>query len=115
MSRCEWLSSAKCIKFSIICYPFGEILFRAAACTGTLYEIELYVVWADLPDLEVARSSGAGALYPVFVHRLAHLLYASFRPRLAAVALAFSLSLHLHQVGRSASASAKVKILCNYR
>jgi hypothetical protein len=28
------------------------------------------------------------------------LLYASFRPRLAAVALAFSLALHLHQVGR---------------
>src|ERR1039458_1955231 len=35
-----------------------------------------------------------------FVHRLAHLLYASFRPHLAAVALAFSLALHLHQVGR---------------
>src|ERR1019366_10339912 len=29
-----------------------------------------------------------------------HLLYASFRPHLAAVALAFSLALHLHQVGR---------------
>jgi hypothetical protein len=28
------------------------------------------------------------------------LLYASFRPHLAAVALAFSLALHLHQVGR---------------
>src|SRR5450759_1822023 len=48
----------------------------------------------------VARSSGAGALYPVFVHRLAHLIHASFRPRLAAVALASSLGLHLHQVGR---------------
>jgi SagB-type dehydrogenase family enzyme len=32
-------------------YPGGEILFRAAACTGALYEIELYVVCADLPDL----------------------------------------------------------------
>jgi len=28
------------------------------------------------------------------------LLYASFRPRLAAIALAFSLALHLHQVGQ---------------
>jgi hypothetical protein len=28
------------------------------------------------------------------------LLYASFRPRLAAIALALSLALHLHQVGR---------------
>ncbi|HEY5065505.1 MAG TPA: hypothetical protein VIJ04_11880, partial [Xanthobacteraceae bacterium] len=36
----------------------------------------------------VARSSGARALYSVFVHRLAHLLGASFRPRLAAIALA---------------------------
>src|SRR5215470_5751808 len=25
-------------------YPRGEIYFRAAACTGALYEIELYVV-----------------------------------------------------------------------
>ena len=39
-------------------------------------------------------------MYPVFVHRLAHLIHASFRPRLAAVALASSLGLHLHQVGR---------------
>src|ERR1035438_21705 len=46
------------------------------------------------------RSSGADALYSVFVHRLAHLIHASFRPRLAAVALASSLGLHLHQVGR---------------
>lgn len=33
-------------------YPGGEILFRAAACTGALYEIELYVVCGDLEDLE---------------------------------------------------------------
>jgi hypothetical protein len=32
-------------------------------------------------------------LYPVLVHRLARLLYASFRPRLAATALALSLTL----------------------
>src|SRR5258708_22098860 len=47
----------------------------------------------------VARSSDAHALYSVLVHRLAHLLDASFRPRLAAIALASSLTLHLHQVG----------------
>jgi len=33
-------------------YPGGEIFFRAAACTGALYEIELYVVCGDLPGLE---------------------------------------------------------------
>jgi len=30
----------------------GEIYFRAAACTGALYEIELYLACASLPDLE---------------------------------------------------------------
>ena len=33
-------------------YPAGEIYFRAAACTGALYEIELYVVSSDLPGLD---------------------------------------------------------------
>ena len=32
-------------------YPGGEILFRAAACTGALYHIELYLVCTDLPGL----------------------------------------------------------------
>src|ERR1700730_17376031 len=32
-------------------YPGGEILFRAAACTGALYHIDLYLVCADLPGL----------------------------------------------------------------
>src|ERR1700694_3325036 len=32
-------------------YPGGEIYFRAAACTGALYEIELYLVCGDLPKL----------------------------------------------------------------
>ena len=33
-------------------FPGGEIYFRAAACTGALYEIELYLVCGPLPDLE---------------------------------------------------------------
>jgi SagB-type dehydrogenase family enzyme len=32
-------------------YPGGEILFRAAACTGALYHIDLYCICGDLPDL----------------------------------------------------------------
>lgn len=32
-------------------YPGGETFFRAAACTGALYEIELYLVTTDLPGL----------------------------------------------------------------
>ena len=33
-------------------YPGGEILFRAAACTGALYHIDLYLICGDLGDLE---------------------------------------------------------------
>ncbi len=33
-------------------FPGGEILFRAAACTGALYHIELYLVCGDLPGLD---------------------------------------------------------------
>ena len=33
-------------------YPGGEILFRAAACTGALYHIDLYLVCGDLQGLE---------------------------------------------------------------
>ena len=32
-------------------HPGGEMLFRAAACTGALYHIELYVICGDLPGL----------------------------------------------------------------
>jgi SagB-type dehydrogenase family enzyme len=32
-------------------YPGGEICFRAAACTGALYEVELYLVCGDLTNL----------------------------------------------------------------
>lgn len=33
-------------------YPGGEILFRAAACTGALYHIDLYLVCGDVAGLE---------------------------------------------------------------
>src|SRR5208282_4689593 len=33
-------------------YQGGEIYFRAAACTGALYEIELYIVTGDLKGLD---------------------------------------------------------------
>jgi SagB-type dehydrogenase family enzyme len=32
-------------------YPGGEIFFRAAACTGALYEVELYLVCSGLANL----------------------------------------------------------------
>ena len=32
-------------------FPGGELYFRAAACTGALYEVELYVVCGELPGL----------------------------------------------------------------
>lgn len=33
-------------------YPGGEVFYRAAACTGALYHIDLYVVCAALPGLD---------------------------------------------------------------
>ena len=33
-------------------YTGGEIFFRAAACTGALYHIDLYLVCGDMPGLE---------------------------------------------------------------
>ncbi len=33
-------------------YPGGELYFRAAACTGALYHIDLYLVCSHLPGLE---------------------------------------------------------------
>ena len=33
-------------------YPWGDMPFRAAACTGALYHIELYLVCGDLPGLK---------------------------------------------------------------
>ena len=33
-------------------FPGGEVFFRAAACTGALHHVDLYVACADLPDLD---------------------------------------------------------------
>jgi len=33
-------------------YSGGELYFRAAACTGALYEVELYLVCSDLANLQ---------------------------------------------------------------
>ncbi|MCI0664123.1 MAG: SagB/ThcOx family dehydrogenase [Acidobacteria bacterium] len=44
-------------------YPGGEILFRAASCTGALYEIELYLVCCDLPDLPDRPGLAAGVYH----------------------------------------------------
>lgn len=41
-------------------HPQGETFFRAAACTGALYEIEVYVICTDLPDK--ARPDGPPTL-----------------------------------------------------
>jgi len=41
--------------------PQGETFFRAAACTGALYEIELYIVCTDLPSKERPGTTGLPA------------------------------------------------------
>ena len=33
-------------------YPGGEVFYRAAACTGALYHVDLYLVCGRLPDLD---------------------------------------------------------------
>jgi len=45
-------------------HPHGEMLFRAASCTGALYHIDLYLVCGDLPDL-------AAGVYHFGVHDFA--------------------------------------------
>jgi SagB-type dehydrogenase family enzyme len=44
-------------------HPGGETFFRAAACTGALYEIELYIVCADLPAGKESPSLPAGVYH----------------------------------------------------
>jgi SagB-type dehydrogenase family enzyme len=61
LSRADWVPDlqdlARLLYFSAgitkrRAHPGGEIYFRAAACTGALYEIELYVVTGDLAGLD---------------------------------------------------------------
>src|SRR6266567_1333514 len=49
-------------------YPGGEIYFRAAACTGALYEVELYLVCGDIANLEAGLYHFAPAEFGL--HRL---------------------------------------------
>ena len=44
-------------------HPGGETFFRAAACTGALYEIELYIVCADLPGGKDSARPPAGVYH----------------------------------------------------
>jgi len=44
----------------------GETFFRAAACTGALYEIELYVVCTDLPSESVPGANSPGLAAGVY-------------------------------------------------
>jgi SagB-type dehydrogenase family enzyme len=44
----------------------GETFFRAAACTGALYEIELYVVCTDLPGEAVPGANSPGLAAGVY-------------------------------------------------
>ena len=53
----SFLSLSKILHFSAgitkrIDYPWGEMAFRAAACTGALFHIELYLVCGDLLELD---------------------------------------------------------------
>jgi len=44
----------------------GETFFRAAACTGALYEIELYVVCTDLPGEPIPGANSPGLAAGVY-------------------------------------------------
>ena len=44
-------------------YPDGEVFFRAAACTGALYEIELYIVCTDIPSHDLPDHHLAAGVY----------------------------------------------------
>jgi len=47
-------------------YAQGETFFRAASCTGALYEIELYIVCGDLPAKD--QKQGAAPALPAGVY-----------------------------------------------
>jgi SagB-type dehydrogenase family enzyme len=61
MARGDGLPDLQCLAYILFLssgitkrqrYPGGEIAFRAASCTGALYEIDLYVVCQDLSGLD---------------------------------------------------------------
>jgi SagB-type dehydrogenase family enzyme len=56
----------------------GETFFRAAACTGALYEIELYVVCTDLPGEVLPGKSLPGASSPGLAAGVYHFGVAEF-------------------------------------
>ena len=78
-------------------YPQGEMLFRAASCTGALYHIDLYLVCGDLPDLEAG-------VYHFGVHDFAlrRLRRGDFRGELVRAT-----------AGESALASAPATLICS--
>jgi SagB-type dehydrogenase family enzyme len=78
-------------------YPRGEMLFRAASCTGALYHIDLYLVCGDLPDLEAG-------VYHFGVHDFAlrRLRRGDFRGELVRAT-----------AGEQAVASAPVVLICS--
>ncbi len=77
--------------------PQGEMLFRAASCTGALYHIDLYLVCGDLPDLEAG-------VYHFGVHdfTLRQLRRGDFRGELVRAT-----------AGESAVASAPAVLICS--
>jgi SagB-type dehydrogenase family enzyme len=78
-------------------YPRGEMLFRAASCTGALYHIDLYLVCGDLADLDAG-------VYHFGVHDFAlrRLRRGDFRGELV-----------LATAGEPAVASAPVVLICS--
>jgi len=60
-------------------HPGGVIYFRAAACTGALYEVELYLVCGDLPGLDAGVYHFAPAEFA-----LRRLRAGNYRPALTA-------------------------------
>ena len=62
--------------------PWGEILFRAAACTGALYHIELYLISKDLPGIK------AGVYhYDIQSHQRDQIKQGEFRQQISRAAL----------------------------
>ncbi len=64
----DWRPSHNCFSFPLELpaarrFEGGETFFRAAACTGALYEIELYVVCRDLRSRDIPGSGIPAGVY----------------------------------------------------